>query len=195
MIIAIISALCLSTTCLTGTASGLGTHLWNLSLLNLPVAVSRITKLLYGCYISYATAITFAKLSICASFLRHFPQIWLRRTVFATAGVTMSLFLTSIFAIVFTCYPVEAAWDSSIEGKCFPIVHFFIASTVVNVVTNFLLCILLLPMLWRLNLPLGQRFVVCGLFSMGTLYVDSDPDTLPRLMKRTWQLTMNTAPV
>jgi hypothetical protein len=151
---------------------GLGKHIWNLSpvLTALPAATGRITKSLYGCYLAYSTAIAFTKFSIMATYFRIFvPQGILRKVVLVISIIVLCFWISSTFAIIFTCVPVNAAWDYTIKGKCFPIVNFFYVSSSFNIATDLLLCFLPMPTLWALKMPLAQRVVLCILFSGGAL--------------------------
>jgi len=68
---------------LVGTNFGLGTHIWRLAP-SIPILLhktTRITQSLYGCYLSYATAITLTKCYIIVSYLRIFPNQSLRQLV------------------------------------------------------------------------------------------------------------------
>lgn len=173
MIVALTFALLLSASCLVGHSFGLGKHIWNLSsnLTELPAATGRITKALYGCYLAYATAIAFTKFSIMATYFRIFvPKGMLRKVVLAIAVIVFCFWISSIFAIIFTCVPVRAAWTYTIKGaKCFPIVDYFYVSSAFNIATDLLLCVLPIPTLWALKMPVAQRVVLCVLFSGGTL--------------------------
>ena len=44
------------------------------------------------------------------------------------------------------------------------------ASSAVNIATDILLCVLPLPHLWRLKMPLKQRIILCVLFAGGARY-------------------------
>jgi hypothetical protein len=155
-----------------GYSFGLGKHIWNLSpvLTELPAATARIIKSLYGCYLAYATAIAFVKFSIMATYFRIFvPKSNLRKVVLAIAALVLCIWISSIFAIIFTCVPVKSAWDFDEKGKCYPVVNFFYVSSSFNITTDLVLCFLPLPMLWALKMPVAQRVVLCILFSGGTL--------------------------
>lgn len=172
MVLALISALLLSACCLLGRHYGLGLHLWNVTpnLLDLPSQIGRITKALYGCYLAYSTSITFTKLSIIATYIRIFPSRLLRTTFYLTALIVIVFWITSVFCIIFTCVPIQAAWDYSIEdARCIDILAYFYTVAGVNIATDLLLCFVPLPTVWRLQMPKAQRVVVCVLFGMGTL--------------------------
>jgi hypothetical protein len=173
MILALLFAILLSTSCLLGERFGLGKHLWNLNsdLLMLPEDVARVTKVLFGAYLSYSTAITFTKFSILATYLRIFPPgVYLRWIVYAVGIVVMGFWISSIFAIIFTCVPVQAAWDYTIpNAKCYGVLHYFYVAAGFNILTDLLLCLMPMPVFWSLSMPRSQRLVLCMLFGMGIL--------------------------
>lgn len=175
MTLALLFAILLSTSCLVGERFGLGKHIWNLEPTNpsqLPDAIARITKVLFASYLSYSTAITFTKLSIIATYLRIFPQgLYLRRIIYVVTIVVLGFWISSIFAIIFTCVPVQAAWDYSIkDARCFGVLHYFYVAAGFNIGTDLLLCISPIPTFWALSMPRSQRLVLCMLFGLGFLY-------------------------
>jgi hypothetical protein len=171
MLLAVLFALVLFSASIVAAHYGLGVHIWNLdsNLLNLPDEASRLVKILFVCYIAYSCSITFTKCSIIASYLRIFPDKILRRVLFVVGFVVISFWIASVFAIIFTCVPVQAAWDFSIQGKCFPVVTFFYVNAGFNIATDIILCVAPMPLLWAMKLPKQQRFIVSILFSIGLL--------------------------
>lgn len=170
MIVALTFAIFLSIACLVGESFGLGKHIWNLSsnLADIPGDTGKVTKALYGAYLAYSTSITFTKFSIMATYTRIFPAGWLRNVVYGTGIVILCFWIASIFAIIFTCVPVQAAWDYNIKGRCFPIVNFFYTSSAFNIFTDLLLVGLPIPTLWALDMPKPQRTVLICLFGLGS---------------------------
>jgi hypothetical protein len=173
MVLALLFATLLSASCLLGEHFGLGKHLWNLNsdLLKLPEDVARITKVLFAAYLSYSTAITFTKFSILATYLRIFPPgVYLRWIIYGVGIVVMGFWISSIFAIIFTCVPVQAAWDYTIKNpKCYGVLNFFYVAAGFNIFTDLLLCLMPMPMFWALSMPRSQRLVLCMLFGIGFL--------------------------
>jgi hypothetical protein len=169
MIFAVLFALVLFVISLVAAHYGLGIHIWNLdsNLLNLPDEASRLVKLLFACSIAYSSAITFTKCAVIASYLRIFPDKNLRRVLFVAGFVVISFWIASVFAIIFTCIPVQAAWDFTIQGKCFPVVTFFYVYGGFNIATDITLCVAPMPLLWAMKLPTRQKFIVCILFDIG----------------------------
>ncbi len=173
MIIAVLAAMALSAGALVGRHFGVGEHIWNLSpnnMLLIPQYTSDITKTLFCSYIAYATAITFTKCSIIASYLRIFPDPWIRKVSLVTGLIVVSFWFCSVFAIIFTCVPVQAAWDYSIKNAtCIKVVDYQYVAASFNIATDVILCVLPLPTLWTLSMPKSQRVILCSLVSMGIL--------------------------
>lgn len=171
MVVGLIFALLLCASSLIGEHFGLGKHVWNLTPMStdIPHYTSRVTKALYGCYLAYTTSISFTKFSIIATCFRIFSPGIHRKILVGIGAVVAAFWIASIFAIIFTCMPVPAAWDYSTQGKCYPVVDFYYAFSAFNIVTDISLCVLPIPTLWALHMPKIQRVVLCILFSMGTL--------------------------
>lgn len=123
---------------------------------------------MYVAHIFYAAASAFTKLSIITSYLRIFPDTSLRRVLYTTAVLVIGIGISAIFATIFQCWPLQAAWDFSIEDrKCFQFSTFLYANAAISTVTDFLLVAAPLPYFWSLVLPLRQRLVICFLFGVG----------------------------
>ncbi|KAK3369815.1 hypothetical protein B0H63DRAFT_303061 [Podospora didyma] len=159
-----------ASTALVATQYGLGQHVWNLPL---PLSsildnITHCVKLLYVAHIFYAAASAFTKLSIITSYLRIFPHETLRRILYGTAVMVAGIGVSAIFATIFQCKPIEAAWDYSVpDGQCFPFLDFLYANAAISIATDFILVAAPLPYFWSLNLPLRQRVVICILFGVG----------------------------
>ena len=81
-----------------------------------------------------------------------------------------------VLVTVFQCTPVRGAWDFTIEGRrCIDYVAYLYASSAVNVATDIVLCLLPMPHLWKLRLPLRERVMVCVLLAGGARYVIPSP--------------------
>lgn len=115
----------------------------------------------------YVTALMLVKISIVVSYIRVFPTPTFRRIMYALSAAILSVWLCSILVTIFQCKPVEGAWDFTLPRNCLPIDRFYYFSTAFSIFTDFLLCILPLPVFWRLNLPRRQKYVVSLLFAIG----------------------------
>lgn len=154
MLLATIFTILLCSFSLLGAHYGLGTHIWLLSTTFLIFLhkSTRITQSLYGCYLSYATAITLVKLSLIASYLRIFPNPRFRRLVLSTGVLVLLLWICSVFVIVLECVPVAAAWNWTERGRCINILAFFYVTSSINIATDIFLGISPLPVFWKLTM-------------------------------------------
>ncbi|RKF55770.1 Satratoxin biosynthesis SC1 cluster protein 4 [Erysiphe neolycopersici] len=172
LIVAVFFTISLSISSLIGEDLGLGNHIWQLSLAD-PIeklrATSDITKTLYACYLTYPTAITFTKLSIMATYFRIFPQGSLRNITVSLSIITLTFWVASIFAVIFTCIPVRSAWDYSIEGHCYNTLNFFMISSSFHILLDIMLCVLPISLIWSLSIPKTQRLILLALFCGGAL--------------------------
>ena len=124
-------------------------------------------QLMFVAHVFYAAATALTKFSIITSYLRIFPHSTLRRVLYATGAVCIGIGISAIFATIFQCSPVQAAWVFTIEdSQCFPFVNFLWANAAISIATDFVLVVAPLPYLWSLNLPVRQRLAICFLFGV-----------------------------
>ncbi|POS85895.1 hypothetical protein EPUL_003873 [Erysiphe pulchra] len=172
LLVAVFFTISLSIASIVGEDLGLGNHIWQLSLAD-PIeklrATSEITKALYACYLAYPTAITFTKLSIMATYFRIFPQGCLRKITVSLSITALIFWVASIFAIIFTCIPVRAAWDYNVKGHCYNTLNFFMISSSFHILLDIMLCVLPIPLIWSLSIPKTQRLILLALFCGGAL--------------------------
>lgn len=135
-----------------------------------------VQQLNYISLIILSPAIVLAKLSIIALFLRIFPQKHLRAILYMLAIITIACCTSQAFVVAFQCGPVSLSWDFQTVGNCYNISVAVVILGAVNVVTDFLLCIIPIPYFLRLNMPLRQRICLCSLFLTGLMSVSS-PET------------------
>jgi len=167
-----------------GTKYGLGHHIWDLPLATLLEQVKKVIQVLrtrphtgmtsdtfqtlWISQVMYATSLTLVKLSIMSCYYRIFPSQTLRRTLIGLSIPINCVWLVNIFATLFECTPVRAAWDFSIENrKCIDIGSVYYFSTAFSILTDLLLCILPLPLFWNLKLPKREKYIVSVLFMLG----------------------------
>lgn len=77
--------------------------------------------------------------------------------------------IADVFIIVFECSPVHKAWDPLVPGHCINIINVGIASGYINIVTDFMILILPIPMVWSLQLAQRMKIAVLTMFMTGIL--------------------------
>ena len=117
----------------------------------------------------YSTALMCVKLSIVACYLRVFPNKRIfRKIIWANAVVIIALWICSIFVGIFQCNPPQAAWEVTFQGAhCIAIVNFYYPANSVNIVSDLVLCIAPLRIIWKLRVSKLERVFVIALFGFG----------------------------
>ncbi|KAI0596914.1 hypothetical protein F4775DRAFT_562414 [Biscogniauxia sp. FL1348] len=131
----------------------------------------------YGDYRLYAyVAWTFfnlpgslAKLSILSFYLRLSPQtsfIWAVRAALACIVVyTVGL----LFGTLFACTPMHKAWDVNVTGgHCVNPAGRFIATAVLNLVSDLVILCLPLPIVYKLQVSKAQKFGLLVVFTLAS---------------------------
>jgi hypothetical protein len=79
-----------------------------------------------------------------------------------------------IVAIV-QCQPFSYFWnqyvDPTARGRCINIAAFYVGNGAANVITDFIILIIPIPIIWNLQMPIMERLSVLGIFLLGGLYV------------------------
>ena len=82
----------------------------------------------------------------------------------------VALFWIGFFlAICLQCHPFAKNWDKQLPGKCVDFRAESAAGVCINVILDFAVIILPIPVVWGLQMPLKKRVFVIGLFSLGIL--------------------------
>lgn len=133
-------------------------------------APDRGTQLLYATLIVYYTALCFIKLILCAQYYRLVGEVPKYRLFCRVImGFTTAWCIVSIFLMVFQCMPIPAFWDKSILSQpgtsCHPEIYGPVAA-IGNIVTDFILLLIPVPVIVHLNLQPGQKWLVFGMWSV-----------------------------
>lgn len=79
-------------------------------------------------------------------------------------------FVACLLAAIFECNPVASYWDKTIPGfKCVNEVAFYRWNGVANLLIDFMILTLTIPMIWGLSLKLQQKLQLSALFLLGAL--------------------------
>ncbi|OCL02064.1 hypothetical protein AOQ84DRAFT_327981 [Glonium stellatum] len=129
-------------------------------------------RLVYAQQLVYNFTLTTTKLSICLFYLRVFPDRTSRWLSIGTMIFILLYFIPIEIASIAQCIPVDANWDKSVKGaKCISTLPIFYCASILNIVVDVWLISIVLPRMWRLNLPKRQKIVLTLIASMGWLVV------------------------
>ena len=125
---------------------------------------------LAGQLLYYATAVS-VKTSLILLYYRIFGVVrWFRYLLAAMFAIVLQYFIVCLFVAVFECKPVAFYWDKSIEnGTCINQKQFYRWNGVANLLIDFLVWMLTLPLVWRLHLSLRQKLSLSFVLVLGLL--------------------------
>ncbi|KAF3918307.1 hypothetical protein ABW21_db0205084 [Orbilia brochopaga] len=89
-----------------------------------------------------------------------------RNAVIAFFFVNIACVSVSLGTIIFQCKPI-AYWNDPIGAKCIDRSASFIAGGILIIITDVIVLLLPVPVIWKLKLPLRSRLGVIGIFSLG----------------------------
>ena len=121
--------------------------------------------------IFYFLSSVFFKTSLILLYWRIFGvSAGFRKVLVLAWTIVICYFVANLLAAIFECNPVAAYWDKTIPGsKCVDTVAFYRWNGVANLLIDFMILTLTIPMVWRLSLKVKQKVTITGLFLLGSL--------------------------
>lgn len=119
-------------------------------------------------YFSSAVAI---KTSLLLLYYRIFGVVrWFRWLLAVAWTIVLLYYVIALFIAIFECTPVAYYWNKSIAGgTCINQNRFYRWNGVANLLIDFMILSLTLPMVWRLNLEIRQKISLSCIFLLGML--------------------------
>ncbi|KAI5859800.1 hypothetical protein GGS23DRAFT_583685 [Durotheca rogersii] len=147
------------------TGYGLGDHIWDLGD---DERAMTFWKLFYTQTITYSTTLMFIKFSFFFQYYRLIQDVPHYRVFYITAmAVVSGWVIAQEFILIFTCTPIPKFWNSDLPGTCMDGNLIGWMNGVGNIVTDLIILVLPIPVVWRLNLKRGRRWAVLGIFALG----------------------------
>lgn len=160
---------------------GFGKHGWDVPGSTFDHKMQRtesILKLNFLSLIFVSLAISLGKLSIIATLLHIFTSQTVDHVLRAVLRITRLVVSVccaiQVLLIIFQCTPVQLSWmvtQLGDGGSCLDLEAALVATCVVNVITDFVICCSPIPSFFQLNMPLRQRVALSSLFLSGLMYV------------------------
>ncbi|CAD6594224.1 MAG: hypothetical protein ASARMPREDX12_008485 [Alectoria sarmentosa] len=150
---------------------GLGRHLYYLS------PVQRVQQEYYSLLsqVFCVNALTFAKISICLSYLRVLRGSYkkgLRLVCYATAVLVFAVNTVVIISFYAQCDPPAKSWNQKIPGKCWKPpteISLVLLQGSFSALTDFFLSALPIFMFKDLRIGKKSKAILCGLMGLGTI--------------------------
>jgi hypothetical protein len=119
--------------------------------------------------ICYVPCLGFAKISILLLYHRLSKLRWFKICTYIVMAIVGSYSLGIVIALIFPCQPIAMNWDLSItDGKCIDKAGIYLATAAVNVITDFIILALPIPVVLSLQMRRIQKLAVIGLFMVGS---------------------------
>ncbi|KAF2964630.1 hypothetical protein GQX73_g8935 [Xylaria multiplex] len=147
--------------------NGFGQHIWTLS----HEQILLFSKLLYAGTFFFFTEIALTKFSVLFFLSRIFPARNNSRqfniALWTCYGLNCAWLISTIFATVFLCNPVQKSWNPYLEGTCGTQLNLYLGNAIPSAVID--LCILLLPLpkIWTLRIGIGRKIGLLSIFILG----------------------------
>ncbi|PVI04225.1 hypothetical protein DM02DRAFT_669228 [Periconia macrospinosa] len=144
----------------------IGIHAWELTghQLNTIAKITMITTVLYS------PATTFAKLSFLCFYLNLNPSTTFRTGVYITMFITVGSCTGIDVALLAACRPFAKNIDVTVKGgQCLNKGALYIATAILNIVTDILVLVLPIPMVLGLQMARSRKIMLIFLFSLGSI--------------------------
>lgn len=119
----------------------------------------------------YNMGLLATKLTFFFQYYRLVRQITtLRRVYIGIMALVVVWTIAQIVIVLTACLPIASNWDPNIEGSCtIPPQIQFLMNSIGNIVTDVIILVLPLPVVWRLELRRPQKLMLIGIFCLGFL--------------------------
>jgi hypothetical protein len=155
-----------STTAFVWIQLGLGRHYYELD----PSALATSMKILFANYFIYDIALWLTKTSALLFFRRIFSKrrspTWFNMALLVTHGLNTAWLVGILLATIFFCDPIPKQWTPDLPGHCGQVSTLWIGSAISNVIIDFIILILPLPMIWGLHTSSRRRAGISIIFAL-----------------------------
>lgn len=86
--------------------------------------------------------------------------------IFVTAYSIMLLCI-----VLLACIPIESNWDAAVTGHCIDFGSALSAASSLNVVSDALVLVLPIPLIWRIKTSIVRRCQIMGIFLLGSFII------------------------
>lgn len=109
------------------------------------------------------------KLCFLLHYLRIFPLGSVRTSCLVLLAVTALWGAAQLLLVILQCRPVAGFWDKTVESVCIPLAPLWYMHAAGDITASIAIVALPLPSLGTLALPLREKLLVLGVFSLGFL--------------------------
>lgn len=93
-------------------------------------------------------------MNLAVNFMASFVVVWM---------------VGNFIAGAINCLPVQKFWDRSLEGACMDIAPFSYGQQIPNILSDAIILVMPLKVVWTLPIPKSQKVMLSGVFIVGGL--------------------------
>lgn len=117
----------------------------------------------------YITSLSFTKISILLLYRRIFPNRKFHAIILAVGTFVTVFTISNVLFIIFRCNPIKAGFEPFTKAKCIVGGTSILAVAIITTATDFVILLLPLPLVWKLQLPNTRKFQLTLIFLLGIL--------------------------
>lgn len=91
--------------------------------------------------------------------------------VYAVGAFVVAWYISIQITAIAQCLPINYYWNRAGEGHCIENNNFYIALAALNLLTDVVILIIPIPLVWHLNTSRSKKIGLTVVFLLGTLYV------------------------
>ncbi|KAJ5513444.1 hypothetical protein N7463_002996 [Penicillium fimorum] len=150
--------------------NGFGRNIWDLPF----PTITRFyqEQLFQAMAVMYKVQISLAKISVCLFLLRIFQSRIFRHLAYALIGINASIGITWASVDGFRCTPTRLTWLGWMNeepGYCIDFIAAILVNCLVNIFVDFVLIIMPVYEVIKLQLPLRKKVAVASMFIVGSV--------------------------
>lgn len=130
--------------------------------------ITKLLQLIIPLQFLWVLSLSCTKVSILLLYLRIFPVTAVVRIAWVTIGVIVAWAIATILVGCLICRPFAYNWDQTIPGgSCGNQVTSFTATGVINLVTDVIVLVTPMPLLYRLQMAMYKKVTLMTVFGLG----------------------------
>ncbi len=91
--------------------------------------------------------------------------------VYTVGAFVVAWYISIQITAIVQCLPINHYWHRAGEGHCIENNNFYIALAALNLLTDVVILIIPIPLVWHLNTSRTKKIGLTVVFLLGTLYV------------------------
>ena len=119
--------------------------------------------------LTYKISVASNKTSILLLYRRILAQRTYQALVLALLWVVVLFAIATSIAGIFQCIPIDKAWNKDIKGHCYNLVDAWYSNAVFSIVTDILILMLPMHMVWGLQVQRREKLLLASIFGLGGL--------------------------